>query len=181
MNDLDVTELFRQSESGDHTQVDRVIPLVYSELKRLAANHLRNQPPGHTFQPTALVNEAYLRLVRSVRQNWQDRAHFSRCAATIMRNILVDHARAKYAAKRRYGRVRVAFWDLLDYSDERAPDLVLLDDALTALEAFDQRKARTLELRYFGGLSVPEPKRWALRLQRFGGTCVMRRHGFGAS
>jgi RNA polymerase sigma factor (TIGR02999 family) len=156
VNKRDITELLRQAQPGDHAVIDRVIPLVYDELKRLAASYLRNQRPGHTFQPTALVNEAYLRLVRSVRQNWQGRAHFFSVAATIMRNILVDHARGKCAAKRGFGRARIEFKDSLDYSDQKASDVILLDDALMALAAFDERKARTLELRYFAGLNVEE-------------------------
>jgi RNA polymerase sigma factor (TIGR02999 family) len=117
---------------------------------------LRNQAPGNTLQPTALVHEAYLRLVDGSASDWQDRAHFFNVAATIMRQILVDHARSKVAAKRGGGRAKVEFQETLNYSDEKAADLVALDDALKGLAAFDERKARTIELRYFGGLSTEE-------------------------
>jgi RNA polymerase sigma factor (TIGR02999 family) len=133
-----------------------MMPLVYRELRRLAGSYLRNQAPGHTLQPTALVHEAYLRLVDGSASDWQDRAHFFNVAATIMRQILVDHARSKVAAKRGGGRAKVEFQETLNYSDEKAADLVALDDALKGLAAFDERKARTIELRYFGGLSTEE-------------------------
>jgi RNA polymerase sigma factor (TIGR02999 family) len=133
-----------------------MMPLVYRELRRLAGSYLRNQAPGNTLQPTALVHEAYLRLVDGSAADWQDRAHFFNVAATIMRQILVDHARSKVAAKRGGGRAKVEFQETLNYSDEKAADLVALDDALKGLAAFDERKARTIELRYFGGLSTEE-------------------------
>jgi RNA polymerase sigma factor (TIGR02999 family) len=152
----DLTQLLRQGREGDRAAIDRVIPLVYDELRRLAGGYLRNQAPGHTLQPTALVHEAYLRLADRSQPDWRDRAHFFGLAATIMRQILVDHARSKGAAKRGGERARVEFKETLDYSDEKASDLVVLDDALKGLAAFDERKARTLELRYFGGLSVEE-------------------------
>jgi RNA polymerase sigma factor (TIGR02999 family) len=129
--------------------------LVYRELKRVAAGYLRGQP-GHTLQPTALVHEAYMRLVERSSSDRKDRVHFFNLAATIMRQILVDHARTKVAAKRGGGLVRVDFKDTLNYSDDKAADLVALEDALQGLAAFDERKARTIELRYFGGLSVEE-------------------------
>ena len=151
-----LTQLLRQSRAGDRTALDQVMPLVYNELRRLATNYLQKQPPGHTLQPTALVHEAYLRLVSRSQPNWQDRAHFFSVAVTIMRQILVDHARAKCAAKRGGTDVCVEFKDALDYSGEKAADLVALDDALKQLAAFDERKARALELRYFGGLSMEE-------------------------
>ena len=150
-----LTELLRRGRCGDHSATDQVMTLVYQELKRVAAGYLRGQP-GHTLQPTALVHEAYLRLVDRANSNWNDRVHFFNLAATVMRQILVDHARAKVAAKRGGGRSRVDFKDTLNYSDEKAADLVALDAALQGLAAFDERKARTIELRYFGGLSVEE-------------------------
>lgn len=150
-----LTELLRRGRQGDRTATDMAMPLVYQELRRLAASYLRGQS-GHTLQPTALVHEAYLRLVDRASADWKDRAHFFNLTATIMRQILVDHARAKVAAKRGGGRARVDFRDTLNYSDDKAADLVALDDALQGLAAFDQRKARTIELRYFGGLSVEE-------------------------
>jgi RNA polymerase sigma factor (TIGR02999 family) len=135
--------------------VDQVMSLVYQELRRLAASYLGSQTPGHTLQPTALVHEAYLRMLAS-EADWKDRAHFFNLAATIMRQILVDHARTKMAVKRGGGHAKVEFKDTLNYSDEKAGDLVALDDALRGLAAFDNRKARVIELRYFGGLSVEE-------------------------
>jgi RNA polymerase sigma factor (TIGR02999 family) len=130
--------------------------LVYNELRRLAGSYLHHQTPGHTLRPTALVHEAYLRLISRSQPDWQDRAHFFSVAATVMRQILVDHARAKCAAKRGGTIVRVEFKDTLDYSDEQAGNLIFLDDALRQLAAFDERKARVLELRYFGGLEMEE-------------------------
>jgi RNA polymerase sigma-70 factor (ECF subfamily) len=152
----DITQLLRQSRAGDRAAVDQVIPLAYDELRRLAGAYLRNQAPGHTLQPTALVHEAYLRLTDRSQPDWKDRAHFFSLAATIMRQILVDHARSKGAVKRGGAYAQVEFKETLNYSDEKASDLVILDDALKGLAAFDERKARTLELRYFGGLSVEE-------------------------
>ncbi|HUA62897.1 MAG TPA: sigma-70 family RNA polymerase sigma factor [Verrucomicrobiae bacterium] len=133
-----------------------LMPLVYEELRRLAGSYLRSQSPGHSLQPTALVHEAYLRLADRAQPDWQNRAHFFGVAANIMRQILVDHARSKYAAKRGGGAAKVEFQESMEYSDERARDLIALDDALRALNTLDERKARALELRYFGGLSVEE-------------------------
>jgi|SRR5467141_1830735 len=152
----DLTQLLRQSRAGDQNAVDQVVPLVYRELRRLAGSFLRDQAPGFTLQPTALVHEAYIRLVDRSVSDWKDQAHFFNLAATIMRQILVDHARAKVAAKRGGGRVRVELEETLQYSAEKAADLLALDDALKALAAFDERKARVIELRYFGGLNVEE-------------------------
>jgi RNA polymerase sigma factor (TIGR02999 family) len=143
---------------GDQQAADQLMPLVYQELRRLAASYLRDQP-GHTLQPTALVHEAYLRLVGRSTGDWKDRTHFFNLAAAMMRQILVDHARSNAAAKRGGGRIRGEFKDALNYSDEKAEDLISLDDALHALAAFDERKARTLELRYFAGLSLEETAR----------------------
>jgi RNA polymerase sigma-70 factor (ECF subfamily) len=140
----------------DQTAIHQALPLVYKELRRLAGGYLRHQVPGHTLTPTALVHEAYLRLVDRTASDWKDRGHFVNIAATIMRQILVDHARAKVAAKRGGGAPRVQFTESLSYTDEKAAQVVALDDALHALAEFDDRKARTIELRYFGGLSTEE-------------------------
>ncbi|MBV9265941.1 MAG: sigma-70 family RNA polymerase sigma factor [Acidobacteriaceae bacterium] len=148
--------LLHSDRSGDRSAVDRMMGLVYQELRCLAASYLRRQASGHTLQPTALVHEAYLRLVYRASLDWKDRVHFFSLAATLMRQILVDHARSKGAVKRGGGRVKVEFKDTLNYSDEKAADLVALDDALQRLAAFDERKARTIELRYFGGLSIED-------------------------
>jgi len=151
----DITQLLRESRAGDRTAIDQVIPLVYNELRRLAGAYLKRQVLGHTLQPTALVHEAYMRLAGS-KPDLQDQTHFFSLAATIMRQILVDHARSKCAVKRGGAHVKIEFKDTLDYSDEKASDLVALDEALKALAGSDERKGRTLELRYFGGLSVQE-------------------------
>ncbi len=138
------------------THIDELLPHVYQELRRIAAAYLRAQRPDHTLQPTALLNEAYIRLAASNEQQWSNRTHFFATAAAIMRNILVDHARARQAEKRGGGATLIS----LDEANERAAgkpaDLIALDDALRALAAEDERKARVLELRYFAGLSVEE-------------------------
>jgi RNA polymerase sigma-70 factor (ECF subfamily) len=132
------------------------MPRVYRELRRLAAGYLRNQPHGHTLQPTGLVHEAYIRLVERSQSDWQDTTHFFQTAAVIMRRILVDHARTRIAGKRGGGQVRVDLDAALNHAGNRNETLVALDDVLTDLAAFDERKARVIELRYFGGLSVEE-------------------------
>jgi RNA polymerase sigma factor (TIGR02999 family) len=152
----DITQLLRRSRAGDQAAFDQVMPLVYRELRRMAGGFLRQQAPGHTLQPTALVHEAYVRLVQRVNPDWRDRAHFFHVAATVMRQILVDHARAKVAGKRGGGQIRVEFRETLEYSDGKASEVVALDDALTQLEAVDNRKARVIEYRFFGGLSIEE-------------------------
>jgi len=151
-----LTQLLRRCREGDRAAMETLMPLVYEELRRLAGSSLRGQSPGHSLQPTALVHEAYLRLADRAQPDWQNRAHFFGVAANIMRQILVDHARSKCAAKRGGGAAKVEFQESLEYSDERARDLIALDDALKALSSLDERKARSLELRYFGGLTVEE-------------------------
>jgi RNA polymerase sigma factor (TIGR02999 family) len=153
---VDFTHLLRQSRVGDRAAIDEMAALVYKELRRLAGAFFRDKAAGHTLQPTALVHEAYLRLADRSQPDFEDRTHFFNLAAKIMRQILVDHARAKRALKRGGADAKIEFDDSLNYSDEKASDLVALDDALSALAAFDERKARTLELRHFGGLSVEE-------------------------
>ena len=151
-----LTQLLREGSAGDQTSFDQAIQLVYDELRRLARRHLQSQARGHTLQPTDLVHAAYLRLVSRSRPDWRDRAHFFAVAATMMRQILVDHARAKCASKRLGARARVEFNDALNYSDEKASELLAIDDGLIDLAAEDERKARTIELRYFGGLRSEE-------------------------
>jgi RNA polymerase sigma factor (TIGR02999 family) len=159
MNDLpprQVTRLLDEWGRGDRAALDALMPLVEAELHRLARGYLSRERPGHTLQPTALVNEAYLKLVGERRMAWQNRAHFIGVTAQLMRGILVDHSRRKHAAKRGGGAVRVTFDDELDVADAAGADLMALDDALTRLARQDPRKARIAELRYFGGLSVEE-------------------------
>jgi RNA polymerase sigma factor (TIGR02999 family) len=131
-------------------------PLVYDELHRLAARHMRGERVGHTLQTSALVNEAYLRLAGNAEIQWQDRAHFFAVAAQAMRRILVDHARRRGNQKRGGGAPKIALDEALIISAERAVEVVALDDALARLAEIDQRKSRLVELRFFGGLSIEE-------------------------
>jgi RNA polymerase sigma factor (TIGR02999 family) len=150
----DVTVLLQAWSRGDREAMDRLTPLVYAELRRLAAGYMRRERAGHTLQPTALVHEAYVRMV-GLRLDWQDRAHFFAVAARQMRHILVDHVRKGRAHKRGGGQPVITFDEAL-FADERSPDLAALDDALDALAAFDADRARAVELRYFGGLTQEE-------------------------
>lgn len=152
----DVTELLSAWSNGDRGALDKLIPLVYSELHRLAARYLRRARPDHTLQATALVHEAYLRLVRQSNVQWQNRAHFSGIAANLMRNILVDYARSRHAAKRGGSQCNLRLEEAATVSGERAADLVRLDGALTRLAAIDPRQSRIVELRFFGGLKIEE-------------------------
>ena len=142
--------------AGDQSALERLLPLVYAELRRVAQNQLRHETPGLTLQPTALVNEAYLRLVQITDMTWQGRAHFFAMCSRLMRQILVDAARARRVAKRGGGAIRVALDEDLLPAGSPLPDVVALDDALQALEALDARKCRVVELRFFTGLSVEE-------------------------
>ena len=151
----DVTSLLSAWRQGDNGARDRLVRLVYPELRALADRQLRGERASHTLQPTALVNEAYLRLSGLDRIDWQDRAHFVRMAARLMREILVDHARRRSAAKRDGGH-RVTLTDLDVPAEEPAMDVVALDAALARLELLDPDKARLVELRYFGGLTIEE-------------------------
>lgn len=152
----EVTRLLKDWSSGDPAALDQLIPIVYGELRAVAARYLRRERQGHTLQPTALVNEAYLRLIDQKHVNWQNRAHFVGVAAQMMRRILVDHAKSRSRTKRGGGVLKVTLDEAVAISEERAANLVELDRALTALEAFDQRKSRVVEMKYFGGLSVEE-------------------------
>jgi len=152
---LDVTKLLAAWNAGDAEALDRLLPAVYDELRRLARSRLRFEARGQSLQPTALVNEAYMRLVRMKRLQWQNRAHFFALCGRLMRHILVDAARARKFAKRA-GGVRVAIDDALLPAAGHDPDVVALDDALSALEALDPRKGRVVELRFFAGLNVEE-------------------------
>jgi RNA polymerase sigma factor (TIGR02999 family) len=141
---------------GDRAALDQLMPLIYEELRRLAHRYLRRERVGHTLQTTALVNEAYLKLINEREMRWQNRAHFFAVSAQLMRMILVDYARRRNYAKRGGGAMRVSFDEALAASDERAADLIALDDALSSLAAFDERKCRVAEMRFFGGLTVDE-------------------------
>ena len=150
----EVTRLLGEWANGSQQALDRLTPLVYGELRQLAASYLRKERPDHTLQPTALVHEAYLRLVDQQNPSWQDRSHFFGVAARLMRQILVDHARRRQAGKR--GGHNVSLEDTVSFARERSADLVALDDSLSALEKLDPRKCRAVELRYFGGLAMEE-------------------------
>jgi RNA polymerase sigma-70 factor (ECF subfamily) len=152
----EVTRLLKDWGNGDSTALDQLMPIVYAELRAVAARYLRRERQDHTLQPTALVHEAYLRLIDQKQVEWQNRAHFVGVAAQMMRRILVDHAKSHNRAKRGGGALRVTLDDAVALADERADDLLELDAALTALEAFDERKSRVVEMKYFGGLSVEE-------------------------
>jgi RNA polymerase sigma factor (TIGR02999 family) len=151
-----VTALLVSWGAGDESALSQLIPLVHGELRRLARRLMRGERDGHTLQTTALVNEAYMRLVDLSRVRWQDRAHFFAISARLMRRILVDHARSRKYIKRGGGTRQIVFDEALVLPHERAADLVALDDALEALAAVDPRKSQVVELRYFGGLSVEE-------------------------
>ena len=152
----EITRLLRAWGGGDAAALEDLAPIVYVELRRMAQRHMRREKPGNTLQPTALVNEAYLRLVDIAEAGWQDRAHFFAVASQMMRRILVDAARARCAEKRGGGAVRVNLNESIDAMPDRGGQLVALDEALDALAKLDRRKARVIEMRFFGGLSVQE-------------------------
>ena len=152
----DVTQLLQAWRHGQDAALAELLPIVHQELRRLARRHMYGERPGRTLQATALVNEAYLRLVNSRQVNWQNRAHFFAISAQLMRRILVDAARARGYQKRGGGVARVTFDEALIRSKEKGRDLVALDDALKALASVDPRKSNVVELRFFGGLSVEE-------------------------
>jgi RNA polymerase sigma-70 factor, ECF subfamily len=153
-----ITRLLRQWQAGDKSALDEVMAQVHSELRRLARLHMRGEARVLTLQPTALVNEVYLRLAPLAAMTWRDRAHFFAMASRLMRRVLVDAARSRQAGKRGQNRVCVTFDDarMADPRAEGAPDVLALNEALTALSALDARKAQVVELRFFGGLTVEE-------------------------
>jgi RNA polymerase sigma-70 factor, ECF subfamily len=151
-----VTELLLELSGGNRAVVDELIPFLYRELKRIAAAQLRSERPGHTLQATALVHEAYLKLVDQRRVTWQNRAHFFGVAAQVMRRILLDYAKGRARGKRGGDLRKTSLDEALVVSHDRAFELVQIDEALQRLEAFDQRQAKVVEMRFFGGLSVEE-------------------------
>jgi RNA polymerase sigma factor (TIGR02999 family) len=151
-----VTDLLVAWSGGDRGALNTLVPLVYDELRELARRFLRQERVGHTLQPTALVHEAYARLIDQDRVHWQGRTHFFAVAAQTMRRVLVDHARKRHAARRGGPALRVTLDDSLAPADRRDVDLIALEEALTALGEVDARHARIVELRYFGGLSIEE-------------------------
>ena len=152
----ETTELLRAWAGGDELALERLVPRVYRELRRLAGHMLRNQPPGQTMQASDLVHEVYIKLVDVDNLDWKHRAHFFGVAATLMRRILIDRARRRVAAKRGGNAVAVRLTSSVDLAAERSSELIALDDALNALAEIDPRKARVVELRFFVGLSVKE-------------------------
>ena len=152
----DVTQLLLDWSNGNQAALDRLTPLVYEELHRLAHQHMSRERRDHTLQTSALLNEAYLRLIDQRNVHWQNRAHFFSIASRLMRRILVDHARAHQYAKRGGGAVQVSLDEAAFVTQERASELVALDEALTSLAAIDPRKCQVVELRFFGGMSVEE-------------------------
>jgi RNA polymerase sigma factor (TIGR02999 family) len=154
--DQNVTHLLLQWSKGDRGALDALVPLVYEELRRLAQVYLNREKSGHTLSSTALVHEAYIRLVRQEDVSWQNRAHFFAVAARMMRRILVDHARKHNYAKRGGGAMTLSLDETVAQAKERELDLVALDDALDALAKLDERQCRMVELRFFGGLSIEE-------------------------
>lgn len=157
MSDLpDTTQLLRELSRGRREALDGLMPLVYEELRRIAHAQLRRERPGHTLSTTAVVHEAYLRLIDIEQVEWQDRAHFFAMAARVMRRILIDYARAKKREKRGGGAVHVPLAEALDVPARQAEDLVALNEALERLEALSERHCRVVECRCFVGLSVEE-------------------------
>ena len=152
----EITQLLVDWNNGDAAALDNLMPLVEGELRRIAAHYMRRENPGHTLQTTALVNEAYLKLIDQKKAQWQNRTHFFAIAAQLMRRILLDHARSQSRTKRGGGAIRVDFDGVVALSPEKSNDLLALDEALSKLGTFDPLKSRIVELRYFGGLSVEE-------------------------
>lgn len=151
-----VVDLLQAARRGSQNAVDELLPLVYQELRGLATAHLGKERSDHTLQATALVHEAYLRMVGQRSAGWEDRTQFFAAASAVMRRVLVDHARARKAAKRGGGRQRSALDDVVTCFEERAYNLVALNEALERLATVDERMARVVELRFFGGLTVAE-------------------------
>jgi len=152
----EVTQLLVAWGNGNKAALEKLMPLVYDELRRLAHHYMRREHPGHTLQTTALVNEAYFRLVDQKHVHWQNRAHFFAISAQLMRRILIDHARSHQFVKRGGGAHKVSLDEVAVVAQEQAADLLALDDALRSLAAIDERKGRIVELRFFGGLSAEE-------------------------
>ena len=152
----EVTQLLGDWSSGDERALEKLIPLVQPELHRLAHYYMSRERAGHTLQTTALLNEAYLQLTDKTQPTWQNRTHFMAVAAQLMRRIMVDHARARHALKRGAGAIRVTLDETAWVTEERAEELLALDEALEKLAEFDRRRCEIVEMRYFGGLTVEE-------------------------
>ena len=152
----EVTQLLADWGKGNRSALDKLLPLVHGELRQIARRQMSQERPGHTLQATALINEAYLKLLGQEGYEWHNRAHFFAVCAQIMRHILIDHARAHAREKRGGGAIQVSLDNVAVIAGEKAEQLIALDDALGSLERFDPQKAKIVELRYFGGLSIEE-------------------------
>jgi RNA polymerase sigma-70 factor (ECF subfamily) len=152
----EITALLFELKAGNRSAEERLIPLVYSELRRIASLRLRHEARDHSFEPTALVHEAYLRLARLEQIDWQSRSHFYAIAATIMRRILVDHARANRAKKRGHIPLTVSFNEAIIEAPRREPEILALDEALGKLAQLDERQSKIVEMRFFAGMSEEE-------------------------
>jgi len=152
----EITQLLMNWSQGDKAALDQLVPLVYPELRRLARRHMDREDPAHTLQTSALINEAYLKLVDQQNVKWQNRSHFFAVAAQVMRHILVDHARTRNYVKRGGGAPKLPLDEAAALTEQRAGQLIALDDALRDLAALDERKSQIIELRFFGGLSLEE-------------------------
>ena len=155
MTEKNLTQMLAEVCEGDQAAIDALFEKVYGELRALAGNYFRRERPDHTMQPTALVHEAYVRLIGSEYVTWENRAHFFNVAAQVMRNIMVDHARKHQSQKRGSGQ-KVSLDEAISFSTDQNPDLVALDDALKQLEQLDEQQSRIVELRFFGGLKLEE-------------------------
>lgn len=155
-NEQDVTQMLRAMSEGEASAPERLLPIVYDELRRLAHGYMKNERSDHTLQATALVHEAYIQLVDWKNVSWQNRAHFFAAAAQMMRKILVDHARERNALKRGGGARTIALDDAVSFPDQSNVDLMSLDAALSELESFDPQQAKIVEMRFFGGLTIEE-------------------------
>ena len=156
-NQEPITKFLNEIKSGNKEALAELLPLVYDELRRLAGRHFKNERSNHTLQPTALVHEAYLRLTRQNEIEWQDRAHFFGIAARLMREILIEYARARHRQKRGGNdRTQIALDDAVSFNNQAQLDIIAVDEALTKLEQLDERQARIVEMKFFGGLQVEE-------------------------
>jgi RNA polymerase sigma factor (TIGR02999 family) len=156
-NQEPITKFLNEIKSGNKEALAELLPLVYDELRRLAGSHFKNERSNHTLQPTALVHEAYLRLMRQNEVEWQDRAHFFGIAARLMREILIEYARTRHRRKRGGNdRTQIALDDAVSFNNQSQLDIIAVDEALTKLEQLDERQARIVEMKFFGGLQVEE-------------------------
>lgn len=157
MSEKPITQLLQELRNGERQTLDEILPLVYDELRRLAKNYLNRERSNHTLQPTALVHEAYLRLIGQKEIEWQNRAHFFGVSARLMREILIEYARGRNRQKRGGEfKTQIAFDENISFSQQNQLDVVAVDDALSKLEKLDERQARIVEMKFFGGLTIEE-------------------------